>query len=55
MDGVTALQAVIAELGNPDRNHPNDLDRAVIGKLKEVLSRQAGDHRQVAKKFFKNS
>jgi len=54
-DGVAALNTVIAELCNPDRNYPNDLDRAVSGQLREVLARQDRGHREAAKKYFKNS
>ncbi|XP_038063552.1 crystallin J1A-like [Patiria miniata] len=55
IDGDAALEAVVKDLASPSRNNPNDLDRAVIGQLKKVLEKRSWNHREAAKKFFKNS
>ncbi|XP_071802488.1 crystallin J1A-like [Asterias amurensis] len=55
MDGVAAIEAVMQQLSDPKRANPNDLDRAVIGQLKNVLEKKTSEHRYAAKKFFLNS
>lgn len=49
--GVEALNAVLKEMVNPQRSHPQDLDRAMVGHMKKVIDEMEADHITAARKF----
>lgn len=49
--GVEALNAVLKEMVNPQRSHPQDLDRAMVGHMKKVIDEIETDHITAARKF----
>ncbi|OWF44538.1 crystallin J1A-like [Mizuhopecten yessoensis] len=45
------LEAVIKQMEDPHRANPQELDRAMVGKLREVLHGQQVNHRDIAKQL----
>lgn len=47
----SVVEAVIGQLEDPHRNNPQELDRAMIGKLRQVRQGRGTDHRAMSKQF----
>lgn len=50
-DKEDAIETVIDDLSQPNRRNPQDLDKAMAGKLRDVLNSRDLDHSSAAKKF----
>ena len=50
-----AISAIIKQLQAPDRNNPQELDRAMVMFLRQVMEHKDRPHREVVLKEFVNS